>query len=69
MTDQQKLFLRDYLHRSVTDSYRWAKVFSMKFGPHSLDLKTKMRTARKSASICKRIIESGEVTGDIQKEI
>ena len=65
MTDQQKLYLRDYLHRSLTDSYKWAKVFSMKFGPHSLDLKTKMRTARKSATICKRTIESGEVTDDI----
>jgi len=39
----------------------------MKFGLHSVDLKTKKRSARKSANVYKRIIEEGEVTENIEK--
>jgi len=61
--NEEKIDLRGYFHWSLTDNYEWARGFNMKFGLAAVDLKTKKRTARKSANIYKKIIERGEVTG------
>jgi len=69
MINEEKLDLRGYFHWSLTDNYEWAKGFKMKFGLYAVDLENKERKARKSAGVYKRIIEDGEVTGDIEKTI
>jgi beta-galactosidase len=67
MINEESIDPRGYFHWSLTDNYEWAKGFNMKFGLYTVDLKTKKRTARKSAEIYRSIIESGEVTEGIEK--
>ncbi|MCW4020122.1 MAG: beta-galactosidase BgaS [Candidatus Bathyarchaeota archaeon] len=69
MISDAKIDLRGYLHWSLTDNYEWAKGFSMKFGLFDVDLKTKKRTAKKSAKIYRSIIETGEVTEALEKRV
>ena len=41
----------------------------MKFGIYAVDLQTKQRIPRKSATIYKKIIANRQVTDEIEKEI
>lgn len=54
--DYKKIDLRGYFHWSLNDNYEWAEGFGKKFGLFSVNLKTKKRVARRSASIYKNII-------------
>jgi len=67
--NEEKIDLRGYFHWALTDNYEWARGFGMKFGLYAVDLQTKRRIARKSATIYKKIIENGQVTDEIEKEI
>jgi len=61
--------VRGYFHWSLTDNYEWARGFRMKFGLYHVDLKTKKRSARRSARVFKTIIEEGGVTGKVERKI
>ena len=67
--NEKKMDIRGYFHWSIIDNYEWAHGFKMKFGLYAVDLKTKQRIPRKSAMIYKKIIERGEITGEIEKKI
>lgn len=69
VVNERKIDLRGYFHWSLIDNYEWARGFKMKFGLFAVDLKTKKRIARGSASVYKRIIESLEVTDEIEKVV
>jgi beta-galactosidase len=68
-TNEEKIDVRGYFHWSLMDNYEWAMGFKMKFGLYAVDLKTKERTPRKSATTYKRIIENREITGEIEKKL
>jgi len=56
--NKQNIDLRGYFHWALTDNYEWAEGFKMKFGLFSVDLKSKNRYARRSATILKKIIKN-----------
>lgn len=66
---EEKIDLRGYFHWALTDNYEWARGFKMKFGLCAVDLRTKERLPRKSATIYKKIVENREVTNKIEKEV
>jgi beta-galactosidase len=59
--NEEKIDVKGYFHWSLTDNYEWAKGFSMKFGLYEVELKTKRRKERKSATVYKNIIATGTV--------
>jgi len=64
----EKIDVRGYFHWSIMDNYEWAMGFKMKFGLYAVDIKTKERTPRKSATTYKKIIENREITEEIEKK-
>jgi beta-galactosidase len=66
--DENSIDLRGYFHWSLLDNYEWAEGYNKKFGLFAVDLETKKRIARRSASIYKKIIEGVSVTEDIVKD-
>ena len=66
---EEKIDIRGYFHWALTDNYEWAQGFKMKFGLCAVDLRTKERLPRKSATIYKKIVESREVTNKIEREV
>ncbi len=54
--NSDKISVKGYFHWALTDNYEWAKGFSMKFGLYEVDLKTKKRKERESATVLKKII-------------
>jgi beta-glucosidase/6-phospho-beta-glucosidase/beta-galactosidase len=53
--------VRGYFHWSLLDNFEWANGFCPKFGLHSVDPKTAVRTARASASLYTSIIWAGKL--------
>ena len=54
---EEKLDVRGFLYWALTDNYEWSKGFKMKFGLYAVDLNTKKRDMRKSASVLSDIIK------------
>jgi len=67
--NEEKINVRGYFHWSIMDNYEWAMGFKMKFGLYAVDLKTKERIPRKSATTYKQIIENREITDEIEKKV
>ncbi|HID90514.1 TPA: glycoside hydrolase family 1 protein [Candidatus Bathyarchaeota archaeon] len=65
--NEERTDLRGYLHWALTDNYEWAKGFTMRFGLCAVDLQTKRRVPRRSATTFRRIIEAGQVTGEMEE--
>jgi beta-galactosidase len=63
--NEEKIDVRGYFHWSLMDNYEWAMGFKMKFGLYAVDLKTKERIPRKSATTYKQIIENGDIIDEI----
>jgi len=59
--NEEKIDVKGYFHWSLTDNYEWAKGFKMKFGLFAVDLQSKKRIKRKSASVYKKIVENREI--------
>jgi len=55
--NEEKIDVRGYFHRALTDNYEWAKGFKMKFGLFAVNLKTKERKMRRSAETLKEFVE------------
>jgi len=60
--NEEKIDVKGYFHWALTDNYEWAKGFSMKFGLYEVELKTKKRKERKSATVFKNIVAKGTAT-------
>jgi beta-galactosidase len=58
---QERLDVRGYFHWSMIDNYEWTDGFKKRFGLYAVDFETKTRTARPSAEVYKRIVETKEV--------
>ena len=54
--NEEKIDVRGYFHWALTDNYEWANGFGQKFGLCSVDSETKLRKARQSAEVLRRII-------------
>ena len=57
-----KIDARDYFHWALTDNYKRAHGFKMKFGLYSVDLSDKKRIPRKSSKIIKKIINDNKAS-------
>ena len=62
---QRGLDLRGYFHWALVDNFEWANGFCPKFGLHSVDPATGVRTPRPSASLYAQIIRAGKLTRDL----
>ncbi len=54
--------VRGYFHWAMMDNFEWANGFCPKFGLHTVDKTTGVRTARPSARVYTGIIQSGKVS-------
>ncbi|UNQ73328.1 beta-galactosidase BgaS [Infirmifilum sp. NZ] len=60
--------IRGYLHWALTDNYEWASGFRLKFGLFEVDLLTKERKPRFSATLYRRIVENNGVPEDLKSK-